>query len=255
MLVLVGWDHIRPGNTTSDDANLVFCLAPAHLDGLASAAVSLGLAQPGSSAATITVDKRVTKLVQWHADDSADFDRACDAFAGANMPASSGSGTPGIGLQTVLGTLLPALAGALLALIGTDIKDASDRRWENAAELRTNWSGFKLAAEFFVAKATRATGGLPSADDLDLKRFTLRATLLKVRAQHRRSSIFRRRRELTDVETLLQRLTADLGASMASRWGADAVADRISRGTEIADSLSDSEPLIDKVADALERNK
>ena len=33
IVVLVGMEYIQPGNPTSDDADLVYCLAPAHLDG------------------------------------------------------------------------------------------------------------------------------------------------------------------------------------------------------------------------------
>ena len=215
----------------------------------------LGLARPGSSASTITVNKRVIKLIQWHTDDNADFNRACQASAGASLPASSGSGTSGNALQSVLNTLLPALAGALLAMIGSDVKGASDRRWENAAELRTNWSGFKLATELFAAKALESTGGLPPTEDLDVKRFMLRATLLKVRAQHRKRSFRGRRRQWHEVETLLGKLTEELGVSMADGWGADDIADRTSRDAEISRSLSDSEPCVDKIADALERKK
>lgn len=222
----------------------MYCLAPAHLDGLVDAAVSLGLAGVGSSPGAMRVGGREISLARWRAADSADFQQACDAYATANMPASapavSAPAAESSGIQTVLDILLPVIAGALLTMAADDFKQASDRRWAEADELRTDWQAFHTTVLSYLRERQKALAtGLPSATDLDAKRRALQATLRKIRSQHRKSPT---------IGGLQDKLTGELGPSIAGDWdGKD------SRAKQITDCLDAFGSSLEQVASALER--
>lgn len=187
LLVLIvaaaGWEFQHASEDSARDAHLVYCLAPAHVDGLVSAAESLGLARPGPGQGTLIAAGRELSPGQWRAADDAGFQRACDAYAAANMPAQPSPGGPDAGDQGVVGILLPVVVGALLTLAVEDFREEGDRRWALADELRTNWQLFDEAARSFADKCA-GDGGMPSSADLDARRRALLDTVRKVRERH-----------------------------------------------------------------------
>jgi hypothetical protein len=244
-LVLADWGLQTSGNAAARDADLVYCLGPARLDGFVNAAVSLGLAGAGSSPAAMRVDGRKLSLAEWHAEDSGDFQRTCDAFAATAFP--SRAQTPGEqgGFPTVLTILLPVVAGALITMAADDVKEASNRRWAQADELRADWRAFESAIRAYVRDRQRALAeGLPPTDDLDAKRRTLAATLRKIHSQHRKSP---------NIRTLQSYLDGGLGSAIADGWGGSGAEGGNARVKQITHWLSTFGSSLEKVAGALER--
>lgn len=243
-VVFAYWGLQRPGNAAARDANLVYCLAPAHVDGLVNAAESLGLVGAGSAPAAMLVGGQKLSLARWRAAHGADFQRACDAYATAAMPAQAPD-AQSTGIQAVLTILLPVIAGALLTMAADDFKQTADRRWAQADELRTDWTAFESAVQAYVrTRRSALTGGRPSPDDLAAKRRTLMATLRKIHAQHRKSPTIR---------TLQDNLAGELGPSIADGWDGKDTAEVSTRAKQITDCLDTSGSSLDKVAGALER--
>lgn len=190
LAVLVELGLHASDDAPSQDASVVFCTAaPARLDGLVNAAVSLGLAEPGSVPAAIRVrGGRVLPYARWRSEEGPDFRRACDAYAESAMPGGEGQGGQGSGLQAVLDTLLPVVAGALLTLAGNDLGQAAGRRWEMADELRAAWREFEEAVSSFLAACADAPDqGLPPLGEVNGRRRALQAVLRKAGARYRRS--------------------------------------------------------------------
>lgn len=236
-LAVAEWAFHTSDDTATRDANLVYCLAPARLDGLVNAAVSLGLADAGSSPAAMHVRKRNLPLAQWHAADEADFDRACDAYAAAARPAPAAQGT---GIQSVLDILLPVIAGALLTLAADDVRREGDRRWAEADELRAAWVAFRAAAQSYVKERMKPlTTSLPPTTELDARRGDLDAVLGKIRFQHRKSPTIR---------SLQDKLNDDLGRSITANWDR-----KDSRAKHITNCLGTYGTSLEKVAGILER--
>lgn len=243
--VVVGWNLQGSSGTSGRDASLVYCLAPGHAGGLVNAAVTLSLAGQGSTASALLVNGRKLSLDQWRAADSADFQRACDAFAAANMPSPPAQAAPGGELGTVAGVLLPVVAGALLTMAADDFKQAADRRWEQADEMRADWRAFQAAAGQFVEDCvTPLRAGLPATGDLAEKRRKLRQTLRKIRAGHR---FFSRIAELSDS------LDGDvLGSSLETGWDIGNTA-KAERAREVRNSLTTFGENLEQAATALAR--
>jgi hypothetical protein len=239
-LVLVDWGFQASGNTAAQDADIVDCLAPGHLDGLVSAAVSLGLAGAGSTPDMMRVGARELSVTEWRAADVADFQRACDAYAATSMPAQASAPQDG-GVQTVLTILLPVIAGGLLTMAADDFKQASDRRWAQADKMRADWAEFGTAVRDYVrARRSPLAEGGPSPDELDTRRQTLAATLRNIRSQHRKSPTIR---------TLQENLLGELGPSISDGWdGGDSA-----RAKQITDCLDAFGSSLERVAGALER--
>ena len=109
----------QPGpDTTMQDADLVYCMIPGHQAGLVAAAVSLDLADPGSTPAAVRVAGHRVSFSTWRAKNSGDFQRACAAYA---VPAFSAKGSPAPAsdrsvIASLLNLLLPVAAGAMLAI-------------------------------------------------------------------------------------------------------------------------------------------
>jgi hypothetical protein len=238
-LAAAEWGFRASDGTASRDANLVYCLAPAHLDGLVNAAVSLGLAGVGSDPAAMHVRKQNLPLTQWRAAHKADFDRACDAYATSSNPAPAAA-APGAGVQSVLDILLPVIAGALLTVAADDIKRMADRRWAEAVELRAAWAAFRAAVQAYLKeRAKPLTRGLPPTTELDVRRGDLKAVLLKIRFQHRKSPT---------IEGLQDKLIDDLGQPITEGWDG-----KESRAKQITDCLGTYGTSLEKVAGILER--
>jgi hypothetical protein len=238
-LVVADWAIHRPGDAAAQDADLVYCLAPAHLGGLVNAGETLDLVSAGPSPGTVRVAGRELTLARWRVVDSGDFNRVCDAYAAAGAPASASSDGSAGSLEPLLDILLPVIAGALLTMAADDIKQVADRRWEQADELRADWREFENAMVSWVAEA-RKNEGIPGTGDVDAKRRIFAATLRKIRSQHRRSS---------NIRTLSDDFD-NLGGPVALAAGWD---DPNGRAQEITDSLSSIRTLLEQVAGALER--
>ena len=249
VLVLVEWGFQHSGNATSADANQVYCLAPSNQGGLVHAAVSLGVAAPGSTPRAVSVSGRKLTLMQWRAADDSGFHRSCDAYAAAFEPAAPAQGKQDSGIQQLLTILLPVMVGAFLTLAADDAKQASDRRWTQAGELRADWNAYQSAVESYVRRRQdTARSGEPSAADVEASRRALRATLLKIQSQHRKSPT---------IVGLQQDLDGDLGPAIANGWGkgdnGSDPASRNQRANEIRGCLETFGSSLQKVAGALER--
>jgi hypothetical protein len=221
----------------------VYCLAPAHTDGLVTAAVSLDLAAPGSTTIAMHINNQVLSLDQWRSGHARSFERACDAYAEANMSGQAAPAPATGGIQALLDILLPIIAGAVLTMGIGNAKDASDQRRAQAAELRTDWHAFRSAAESFVDQCVESQRGRPSAVDLDSKRRALEAGLREVKDQRGKDG------KAPVTERILQALDRELGVGVALDWDGD----KRARARQIKASLDTSESQLEKVAGALGR--
>ena len=243
-LVLVDWRFEAPGGSAAQDADTVYCLAPGHLGGFVTAAMNLGLAGSGSSPVTIHAGGRSMPLATWRAADGADFDRACDAYAAAGMTAAA-SAAPESGAQDILTVLLPVVAGALLTMAADDFKQASDRRWAQADELRADWQVFQAAVESYTeSRQSALREGIPSSNDVDAARRTLVTTLRKIHSQNRRSPTIR---------ILQDHLAADLGPLIVDGWDSGDAAGIRNRAKQITDRLNTFGSSLNELAGKLER--
>jgi hypothetical protein len=249
-LALLDWRLRTPADALSHDADLVYCLAPAHTESLVNAGISLGLGTAGPVPGVLDVGQRDLTPNQWRTVDDSDFERACAALATSSLPASMpGSGDEGSGIQQVLDVLLPVVAGALLTLAADDVKQASDRRWAQADELRTNWAAFEGSVLSYVKlRLNPPSTGLPSLAELDGNRRALQGTLRKIFSQHRKSPTIRGLRSL---------LSGSLGSTLSEGWGRSGDPDvnkkRRDRENEVRDCLDNFGADLEKVAATLER--
>jgi hypothetical protein len=243
-LVLIDWRFEASGGTASRDADIVYCLAPGHLDGLVAATVSLGLASPGSTPAAIQAGGRSMPLGTWRTADGADFERACDAYATVGLP-SSAPAAPSTGIQDILTILLPVVAGALLTMAADDFKQASDRRWAQADELRADWQVFQASVLSYIESRKRVlSDGIPSSNEVDTARRALVATLRKIHSQHRKSPTIR---------ILQNQLAADLGPFIADGWDSGDAVGIGNRAKQIVDCLGTFGSSLNDLAGGLER--
>lgn len=243
-LVLVFWKSEASGGAAARDADTVYCLAPDHLAGLVTAAKDLGLVGSGSGPAAVHAGGRTMPVALWRTADGADFERACEAYATAGMPAASPA-APGPGTADILTILLPVVAGALLTMAADDFKQASDRRWARADELRAGWQVFQAAVQSYVEKRQGTLqNGIPPATEVNTARQTLGGILRKIHSQNRESPIIR---ELQDC------LETDLGLGIANGWDSGDAAKTGQRAKEITDRLAVAGRSLYELAGKLER--
>jgi hypothetical protein len=251
VFVLADW-LFQPGpDTTMQDADLVYCLAPEHQAGLVGAAESLGLAGPGSTPAGVRVAGHPVSLGTWRARNGGDFQRACDAYAAPAFPAG-GSPAPASGssvIGSLLNILLPVAAGAMLALAIDEIKQGASRRWAQADELRAAWGAFRgLIDTYAEGRKKLPSGTLPEKSAIDALRRDLDTMLLTIHSQHRRSPTVKRLRD---------QLRQQLGDGIAAGWaGGDdpgAPAERAKRAKGIKSELQDFDSSLQAMAGKLER--
>jgi hypothetical protein len=261
---LVGWYFLQPGTMSpQDDEDHVYCLAPAHLDGLVSAAVSLGLtgqardpelAGQAGDPEKVVVGGRTLTVTQWRSERHADFERACTAYAAASVPAQPAASSAAANeIQQVLASLLSVIGGAMLAIFATDVKDAAERRRRYATELRTTWDAFRATANYFVTEAMQPGGSLPATGELEVKRLALAASLQNA-SRGRRKLLVGKPRVSPQASKVLGDLTGMLGAGMGYGWGAPGTEDG-ERGRQLKDLLRTDGELIEKVVAGLERKK
>ncbi|MBO0804064.1 MAG: hypothetical protein J2P25_13445 [Nocardiopsaceae bacterium] len=260
---LADWGFHLAGEGSVRDADVVYCLAPSHVDGLVDAAVSLGVARRGPSPGTLRVagrspggqspDGQALSPQRWRDADGAGFQRACDAYAMANMPAQATSGGQDSGGQTVLDILLPVVGSALLMLVVDSVRESGNRRWALADELRDDWQAFSEAARSYADRYTRREGGRPDSGDLDAKRRMLLEGLRTARSRYRRT-VRSRHGQPDDIERLQAALrSGELGKQrLGSGWEVDVVK-RPERYRQVTSELDNREPELNGIADALER--
>jgi len=246
-LVLVGSVVQNPESEGSKDAAIVYCMQSAHQDNLVGAAVNLGLASVGSTASQMRIGKRRLSLTQWRTADEDDFVRACDALAADAVPAPSASGDTGP--AAIWSILLPVIAGALITLLVDDVKQASDRRWVQADQLRADWKAFDRAVTSYTERQVDRPAGIPGTTEVDDRRQDLITNLRKIQSQHRNSPTIG---NLKDTLT-----TGNLGSAITSGWkSGDNQADkrkRNDRAGQVRAHLGEAESSLEKITGALER--
>jgi hypothetical protein len=243
-LVLVDWRFEATGGTAEQDADTVYCLAPGHLGGLVTAAADLDLVGAGSSPVAVRTDGRSMPVSVWRTVNSADFQRACDAYAAAGLTTSA-TAAPSTGAQDVLTILLPVVAGALLTMAADDFKQTSDRRWAQADELRTDWQAFQAAVLSYAQSRQRAlSDGIPSSNEVDTTRRTLAATLRKIHSRNRGSPTIR---------ILQGDLAAGLGPLIVDGWDSGDTEGIHNRAKQITDCLDIFGSSLNDLAGKLER--
>jgi hypothetical protein len=247
-LIALDWRLVASGNGVSQDAELVYCLAPAQTGNLVNAAVSLGLADQGSAPGRIRVAGRELTLTQWRATQNESFERACTALAAESTLSTSSAGTGDNGGQELIDVLLPVVAGALLTLVLDDAKRASDRRWALADELRANWTTFEASVLSYARdRASPPNSGRASLEEVNGNRRALQATLRKILSQRRKSPT---------LIALRDALNDALGTALPNGWGRSDDRDvnevRSRREEEVKDCLKNSDTAVQKVASALD---
>ncbi|MGW3653236.1 hypothetical protein [Streptomyces sp. NPDC000878] len=132
-------------NSPERDAQLVYCLAPAHRTDLLTAAVRLGLLKDG---AKVTPE-------QWAKDHDDEFGRACAALMAAesDSPGTAARAEEADGdgwFMTALKQLPLLLLGALLALGGQSYERGSAERRSLRLELRTTENAYRDAVREYL---------------------------------------------------------------------------------------------------------
>jgi hypothetical protein len=248
VLVAVDWGFQATERGATTDASVVYCLLPAHRDSLVSAAVSLGLARAAPVPGQVRVGRRQLTLDAWRRADNDGFERACDALAASSLPPATGGESAGA--TGLLAVLVPVIAGALLTMAADDFRQASDRRWAQADELRASWLAFHGAVLAYAGRrAVAPSSGIPPPAEVDERRRDLTATLRKVHSQRRRWSVIR------DLQDKLA--TGSLGPKIADGWtpGDDlnSAQERSIRTVDIRGDLDGARASVDGIASALER--
>jgi hypothetical protein len=243
VIVLADWLFQTSTGDPNLDADLVYCLAPAHQAGLVDAAVSLGSVVGGSTPAAVRVahlDSAIT-LGTWRARDDADFQRACDAYAApsvksAGLPAESGP------IGSLFNILLPVAVGALLAFAFGEFKQGSDRRWAQADALGDSWAAFRGMTETYLADRQKLRpAGVPAQSDIDARRRDLADQLRTIQSQYRKSPTLAR---------LKDELSKKLGDGIGTGWIPGDTPVEFTKRKERADELTKA---LGSFASSLER--
>jgi hypothetical protein len=251
ILVFADWGVHQSGTNANSspgqDASLVYCLDPAHQGSLVTAAVTLGLAGTDSTPAALTVHGRTLALPQWRIADSADFTRACDAYAAASVPGLAASDASGSGdsagtsdtSEQLLDVLLPVIAGALLTMAADYFKQAGDQRIALGDELRASWLEFESAVKNYLADSVNPLAtGRPLSSDLDAKRRVLGADLRNISLRYPKS------RRVDDLRKMLK------GDYLGPRMTEGGL---VAKAQQVEDTLVAFNDSLDQVASRLER--
>lgn len=252
VLLVLSWRDQSASDQASRDADLVYCMAPDHQLAFVSAAVSLKLIRAGSSPSAIKTFGPPMSLGEWRSRDSADFQRACSAYAAQTHGSSGspgGSSGPGGGYGALLLILLPTAVGAVLGLEFDEIKRGAERRWAQADSLRDSWSAFRRVMETYARERQKFQSSLvPEERDINALRADLVTGLREAQARHRTSP---------SIEWLRQRLTdAPLGPEAVQGWPSgdseEAFSARRERAHEIVKALAEYDDRLQGTASKLE---
>jgi hypothetical protein len=248
VIVLADWLFQTSTGAPSPDADLVYCLAPAHQAGLVDAAVSLGSVGGGSTPAAVRVSNSAITLGTWRARDDADFQRACDAYAAPSVKSAGLSAESGT-IGSLFNILLPVAVGALLAFAFGEFKQGSDRRWAQADALGDSWAAFRGMTETYLADRQKLRpDGVPAQSDIDARRRDLADQLRTIQSQYRRSPA---------LATLRGKLSGELGDRIGTGWVPGETTVEFTRRKERADELTNTlngfESSLERVAGRLKR--
>jgi hypothetical protein len=249
-IVLVDWLFQTSSESRTSNADLVYCLAPAHQAGLVDAAASLGFVVGGSTPAAVRVadSDSAISLGTWRARDDADFEQACDAYAAPSV-GSVGSSSESGPVGSLFNILLPVAVGALLAFAFDEFKQGSDRRWAQADALRDSWAAFRGMIETYLTERQKLPpDGVPAQSDIDARRWDLTDKLRTIQSQYRKSPT---------LVTLKSELSGKLGDGIGAGWvpGVTPVdfTERKGRADGLTRALNDFDSSLQRVAGRLER--
>lgn len=184
---------------TVEDARLVFCLSRPQREGLADAAVALGLVRPGGAAGRMVVEGTELDAPDWRVRRPADFDRACRALHDSLRP-------PGPSLFSTVFPLLTAVVGAIIGFGATSWRDRVTRGRALADDLRTAMRRFERATTAYITSWIATRSAEPVLD----RRGELLAQLARAKAAHR---------PWTELGALEQRLAdGPLGTGLTTGW-------------------------------------
>jgi hypothetical protein len=248
VIVLADWRFQTSSEDTASNADLVFCLAPAHQAGLVNAAESLGFASVGSTPAAMHVPDSTITLGTWRADDDAKFNQACDAYAAPSVGSADSTDESGP-IGSLFNILLPVAVGALLAFAFDEFKQGSDRRWEQADALRDSWAAYRALIKTYLAKRQEwPVVGLPAQSDIDARRGDLADKLRTIQSQYRRSRT---------LATLKGELSGALGDDIDTGWASGSTTvnftDRKNRADALTGTLDNFDSSLQRVAVKLSR--
>jgi hypothetical protein len=248
VIVLADWRFQTSSEDTTSNADLVYCLAPAHQAGLVDSAMSLGFVKGGSTPTAVHVADSTITLGTWRANDHAKFEQACDAYAAPSV-GSAGSTDEGGPVGSLFNILLPVAVGALLAFAFDEFKQGSDRRWAQADALRESWAAFRGMIETYLTERQKVpTVGLPAQIDIDARRRDLADKLRTIQSQYRHSPT---------LTTLKAELSGELGDSVGAGWVAGAsthdFTERKKRADALTGTLNNFDSSLQRVAEKLAR--
>jgi hypothetical protein len=152
-----GGSHVASAN---DDAQDVFCLAPARINDLVNAAVTLRLARQGPASGMFDDSSPATPITAdaWRRSQPQKFQRACAALVSATaLPQAAKSATSQTDLRSTLKVLLPVTAGALLALLAGEWRSARDRGRLEADGIRSAAISFRQTIDDYLRAWSAAT--------------------------------------------------------------------------------------------------
>jgi len=227
-----------------EDAQQVFCLAPAQRAQVVQAAVALGLAQPGRAADEVRVGGQDVTLETWRDAHRDQFDRTCAALFAAGPGNVQAPGDGGDRIDSVLSVLLPVLAGSLLTLLTTAWRDSISTRRLQGDALRSAAQFFAEASRDYFRGWLEPAGPRPSEAQIRTSRSDLAARLRTAAALHRRWS---RPRIVRD-----RLVEGPLGDDMSRDWS-DPTVDAQRRVGELEARLEELLSDVDEIADALSR--
>jgi hypothetical protein len=239
------------GADGDQDADTVYCLAPAHQAGLVNAAADLDLIASDSTTAKVHVDGSVISLPRWKARHPSDFQQACDAYAAPAFSSSGSSSSGSNGIGALLNILLPVAVGALITLMIDARKEDSTRRWAQADALRESWRDYRAVLDAYLqAKPQLNPAALPEDDAIDPPRRDLARKLRFLHLQHRRSKAIT---ELTDELGP----AGQFGLGFTDGWPAgntpEILLTRRRRAEELRKALETFDTGIETVSERLER--
>lgn len=251
-LIGFSWWSQSTSDQASQDADLVYCMTPAHQAALVDAAVNMKLVRRGPGPMMVKFGGTTMSVGEWQAKDPAAFKRTCDAYAGQGLAASSSSGgssAQGGGLGALLLVLLPTAVGAVLGLEFDEIARGAERRWAQADALRGSWSAFHRVLATYAREIREVQSSLlPTESEINPLRDDLVARLREMQARYRASPT------LKDLRARLE--GAHLGPDVAQGWepGAseEAFAARRVRADKIDEALERYDGCLLETASKLE---
>jgi hypothetical protein len=235
------------GDDARRDADLVYCLDPGNRAELVRAASALGLARPGTAPDHVIVSGREMTIEEWRSAHGRDFERGCAALATSARPPTTV--VQGTGLDSVVGVLLPVLAGALLSWLSAEARARSITAQMEADNLRSAVRAYVNACNA-LGRAWSGPIRASRPDDEPVRRRhdDVDAQLRRCAVLHRRWKVLaRRRRELAELTN------GTLREDQVTDWADLDDSERPEYAREIRSRLETFEADTERIAEALER--